>query len=60
MATSIKIGDQLKVRESFKQEALSSWTDYQETGKHLTGGEIRDWLSTWGTGEEAEVSECHE
>ena len=36
-------------REDFKQEALASWTAYQETGRHLTGQEVRDWLNTWGT-----------
>ena len=25
-----------EAQESFKQEALSSWTAYQESGKHLT------------------------
>jgi predicted transcriptional regulator len=29
------------IRESFKQEALASWTTYQETGRHLTGQEVR-------------------
>src|SRR6188768_3619906 len=37
-------------RESFKQEALASWTAYQETGRHLGGKEVRTWLQSWGTG----------
>jgi len=49
-----------ETRESFKQEALASWTAYQETGKHLTGQEVNDWLSTWGTGKEDEIPQCHE
>ena len=49
-----------EARESFKQQALASWTAYQETGQHLTGQEARDWLNTWGTDEETEVPECHE
>ena len=49
-----------EARESFKQEALASWTAYQETGQHLTGQEARDWLNTWGTDKETEVPECHE
>ncbi len=90
MATSLKIGDKLKLRvqklarlrqrsahwimqeaiqqyvereearESFKKEALASWTAYQETGRHLTGPEVRAWLSSWGTEAEAELPECHE
>lgn len=49
-----------EARESFKQDAIASWQTYQETGKHLTGQEVRDWLSTWGTDQEHEVPECHE
>ena len=90
MATSLKIGDKLKLRvqklarlrqrsahwimqeaiqqyvereearESFKKEALASWTAYQETGRHLTGPEVRAWLNSWGTEAEAEFPECHE
>ena len=47
-------------REDFKQEALASWTAYQETGRHLTGQEVRDWLNTWGTDNETELPQCHE
>jgi predicted transcriptional regulator len=46
-------------RESFKQEALAAWTHYQETGRHLTGREVRSWLKTWGTDEEEAAPECH-
>jgi len=49
-----------EARESFKQEALASWTAYQETGQHLTGQEVRDWLKTWGTDKDTEIAECHE
>jgi len=49
-----------EARESFKQEALASWTAYRETGKHLTGQQVRDWLKTWGTDKETEIPECHE
>lgn len=49
-----------EARESFKQEALASWTAYRETGQHLTGEEVRTWLNTWGTDAEAGQPECHE
>lgn len=48
-----------EARESFKQEALASWTAFQETGQHLTGEEVRGWLKTWGTDKEAEAPPCH-
>ncbi|RKZ99542.1 MAG: CopG family transcriptional regulator [Gammaproteobacteria bacterium] len=89
MATSVKLGDDIKiriqhlaearnrsahwimrtaindyvereeVRENFKQEAISSWTSFKETGLHVTGQEVRDWLNTWGTENESEIPECH-
>lgn len=49
-----------EARESFKQEAMASWTAYQETGRHLTSQEVRTWLSTWGTDAETNLSNCHE
>jgi len=49
-----------ETRESFIQEAEASWAEFQETGLHLTGQEVRDWLKTWGTPGETEAPECHE
>ena len=49
-----------EARESFKQEALQSWTAYQETGRHLSGQEAREWLTSWGTDTETELPECHD
>lgn len=48
-----------EARESFKQEALASWAAYKETGRHLTGQEVRNWLGTWGTDDEEAAPECH-
>ena len=48
-----------EARESFKQEAMASWTQYQETGRHLTGQEVRSWLNSWGTDLETAQPECH-
>jgi predicted transcriptional regulator len=49
-----------EARERFKNEALASWTVYQETGRHLTGEEVQDWLINWGTDKETKVPPCHE
>ena len=49
-----------EARESFTQEALASWAAYKETGRHLSGEDVRDWLNTWGTDDEKPVPECHE
>jgi predicted transcriptional regulator len=48
-----------ELRESFKQEALDSWKEYQETGLHITLEETREWLKTWGTENETGPPECH-
>lgn len=47
-------------RESFKQEASAAWAAYQETGQHLSGQEVRAWLSTWGAEDETELPEYHD
>lgn len=49
-----------EARESFKQEALASWSAYQETGRHLTGEEARTWLDSWGTDGHGELPKCHD
>lgn len=52
--------DREEAHESFKQDALASWSAYQETGRHLTGQEVRTWLSTWGADDEKAMPDCHE
>ena len=49
-----------EAKESFKQEAVASWKSYQETGRHLIGEEVRDWLHTWGDDKEIEIPPCHD
>lgn len=49
-----------EAREKFKQDALSSWKSFQETGLHLTYQEVDSWLDTWGTNKEKEIPKCHE
>ncbi len=48
-----------EARERFKQEALESWKAYQETGQHITGQAVNDWLDTWGTEQETAIPQCH-
>lgn len=36
------MSDRNELRDSFKKEALASWTAFQSTGRHLTGDELRD------------------
>jgi len=46
-------------REAFRQAGLKAWSDYQETGLHVTQGEANEWLAKLEAGEEASVPECH-
>jgi predicted transcriptional regulator len=48
-----------EAKASFVNEARQSWQHYQESGLHLTGDEVQDWLSTWGTDQEIDAPECH-
>jgi len=46
-------------REAFRQDAINAWHEYQETGLHVTGGEIIAWLDTWGEENEKAAPVCH-
>jgi len=46
-------------REAFHQEAMRSWEEYAETGLHVTGAEVIEWLRTWGTEHESAAPTCH-
>jgi predicted transcriptional regulator len=45
-------------RESFRQDGLRGWQEYQETGLHVPSEEVTDWLKGWGTAKEKAVPEC--
>ena len=51
--------DREEKRESFKQDALRAWEEYQENGLHLTLEEADAWLEKLEAGEDAELPECH-
>jgi len=46
-------------REAFHQSALKAWQGYQETGLHVTGDEVIDWLDSWGSENEKAAPLCH-
>jgi predicted transcriptional regulator len=52
--------DREEARQAFKDEALDSWRAFKETGRHLSGQELDDWLATWGTPHERKIPPCHE
>ena len=46
-------------REAFRQATLTAWQEYQDTGLHLTGGEVDAWMAKLEAGEDAELPACH-
>lgn len=46
-------------RDSFRQDALQAWENYQTTGLHLTGDEADAWLAKLEAGEDAGLPSCH-
>jgi len=46
-------------RESFHQEAMRAWEEYRESGLHVTGTEVIEWLKTWGSEHEQAAPLCH-
>ena len=46
-------------REALRQETLNAWNEFQATGLHVTGDQVENWLSTWGTDDELPAPECH-
>lgn len=47
-------------RETFKQDAMRAWEDYQRSGRHLTLDEADDWLARLEEGEDVELPKCHD
>lgn len=52
--------DREEARESFRQDTLKAWEEFQATGRHATAPEVDAWLASWGTDEELPAPECHE
>lgn len=46
-------------RETFRQDALKAWEEFQESGLHATADEVEAWLASWGTDSELPAPRCH-
>ncbi len=46
-------------RETFRQDAINAWNEYQATGLHVTMAEADAWLAKLGAGKDAKPPECH-
>lgn len=45
-------------RETFRQDGIRAWNDFQATGLHVTQEEADAWLAKLETGEDVEPPEC--
>lgn len=46
-------------REKLRHDVTEAWEHYEQTGLHLTGDEVDEWLSRLAAGEDVEPPECH-
>ncbi|MEP7457106.1 CopG family ribbon-helix-helix protein [Phyllobacterium sp. SB3] len=46
-------------RQTFRNEAIASWEEYQTSGEHVTSDAVTKWLDTWGNDDETPAPECH-
>jgi predicted transcriptional regulator len=50
--------DREEKRESLRSEALLAWSEYQQTGLHVSAADADDWLTALSSGEDRETPEC--
>ena len=46
-------------RESLRQEGIAAWEEFQRTGLHLTGDEVRGWIDQIRQGKKVPMPKCH-
>lgn len=46
-------------REALRQSGIAAWEEYQRTGLHLTGDEVRGWIDQVRQGKKAPIPKCH-
>ena len=49
-----------EARERFKNDALSAWSDYQQSGKHVSEEEADVWLTRLEAGQDCDPPSPHE
>ena len=50
--------DREERRETFRQDTIKAWEEYQETGMHATAAEVETWLASWGADDEVPAPTC--
>ena len=46
-------------RETFRQDTLKAWEEFQATGLYTTAEEVDAWLASWGANGELQTPKCH-
>ena len=46
-------------RETFRQDGIRAWEEYQATGLHVAHGEADAWLAKLEQGQDVEPPACH-
>jgi predicted transcriptional regulator len=54
-----QFADREEQRESFRQDGILAWQEYQNTGLHVSHGEANAWLSQLAAGKDVEPPQCH-
>ena len=49
----------LNKHRSLRQDAVAAWSQYQNTGQHVTAEEADAWLARLEAGEDTAPPECH-
>ncbi|USX13171.1 CopG family ribbon-helix-helix protein [Oxalobacteraceae bacterium OTU3CAMAD1] len=47
-------------RETFKQDTLKAWEEYQTAGLHVTADQADAWLAQLADGNDIDPPECHD
>ena len=50
--------DREEAVERFKQESVSAWNDYQQSGQVIPHDKVMEWLGTWGENPDGEAPSC--
>lgn len=45
-------------RETFKQDCLKAWENYQETTLHSRSEDVYEWVNSWGSENELQAPIC--
>lgn len=50
--------DREEAAERFRQETITAWQEYKDTGESVSQEDVAAWLGTWGTDDETECPAC--